>query len=357
MGLKCFKPHGLKHSTLLEKKKSTKRFRYILSCCFFVYIICYIITYKLQGIPLFLTSRLDLYAGSGGLGVLGRITEFMGPYLLILVYYELKYYRTTLKRKRFLIVCIIIEGITMLLSGSKGALIGLFTPLFILGFICDSSFLSQIKHKGLIITGLILIAFIIISIQSTSEDLDVGLHLLQRIISAGDIYFLSYPNDAIMHVKGNWIDFLLGPILKTFRLIKSTELPIGNQIFQIWNDSGINGGPNSRINVMSLVCFGPLGGAIFCFLGGLYISFIRNYLSRIIPNNPILFAIYGAIYSRCIGIQTDPTQFINNCVSVFIGLCLLLIIIWGIYYLQKRKSIESHIKLHRSILISNENSK
>lgn len=100
-----------------------------------------------------------------------------------------------------------------------------------------------------------------------------------RIFNSGDIYVLSYPNDALFKIPAehNGIISLFKDLLATFRIISTNEIPpsLGNIAFNIYSTTEI-GGANARQSLFGYYYFGFMITFVFIFLG-LTMSFLGMF--------------------------------------------------------------------------------
>lgn len=296
-----------------------------------VLIFSILFTYIKLGIPLFLDSRLELYDDSGGLGVFGRIIDVLQIVVLTYSFYIIVYNKLAKKLKNTVITVIAIICISLFLSGSKSAMILPFYVLFILALTVNGRFLNIIKHKGIVLSLIIISSLIIIIIQSDSQT-EAILSLMRRLVSSGDTFYQAYPSGIIYHIKGGSMDFILGPFLKTFRIIDYTEDGIGNQIFWQMTHNSLNAGPNPRISVLTYVCFGYYKSIIACYIFGIITSIIRNKLSQHIYKNPLVIGFYAYVYIRILVFPTDITWSVTNLTNLIIVgfLCGIFILLYNV---------------------------
>lgn len=331
IGLFTYKAPQLKNY-IIVKTYSTKNIFYLISICSSIYIIFMLYTYAVFGIPLFMDSRLELYQNAKGLGIIGRICDVFQIISFTAIFYFLKFYYTTKRIRLYFYTIIVFLMLTLFLNGSKSALMIPFNIIFVLGFVAHSDFLTSLKkYNILIISSVILFSIFVISVQNEGDSI---LYLLERLVAFGDIYYQSYVNDIIYEVEGSYVDFIFGPFLKTFRLYSSNVASIGNQVFQIMTDNyEINAGPNPRLSVLALVCFGFVGSIIFSYFIGVLASYLRNVLSLKIRKNIFYLSVYVFIYIKILPLEVDVSLSVNNFTSLLISVTFFYVMI----YILKKK--------------------
>lgn len=107
----------------------------------------------------------------------------------------------------------------------------------------------------------------IFSDQNYNRIIDL-LGVIFEIFNSGDIYVLSYPNDALFKIPAehNGIISLFKDLLATFRIISTNEIPpsLGNIAFNIYSTTEI-GGANARQSLFGYYYFGFMGSLLFSF--------------------------------------------------------------------------------------------
>lgn len=227
-------------------------------------ILLQLFSYSRFGIPLFNdNSRLATYTGSGGYGVIIRITGFLSIYLMFYIFSRYINNKGVQWGKFLLLFSpLIIFGI---LSGSRSSFIG-----FIFGFWGYKKFykgeeILLSKYKGLLVP-FVAVAVLTFGLQQSSNLLGSILSFAERVAACGDLYWYALPNDtwADVTIKTPYKDLLvsfLGPL----RLMaeSSADVPIGFQLTQLVNnDFDKMTGPVELFPVASLIYFGYGGGII-----------------------------------------------------------------------------------------------
>ncbi|WDF62894.1 O-antigen polymerase [Flavobacterium sp. KACC 22763] len=268
-----------------------------------------LLTYIVVGIPILLDSRMSTFAGGSGFGFVGRLLEVVSVVGTFILLYRVFYCKEISKMgKLYNYLYLFSVIIFLLLSGNKTNLIFLVYYLFFLNLfmlkIKGNSVAGVIKkiskfQKILILSSIPLI-FVVMYVQlvnsgSESEDSPL-LALGQRIISFGDIYYMTFPDNVIriMNHDSGLLQLFKDP-LGMLRIVSWEKLPLdcGVEIYQYHYPNGTLSGPNARYNYFAILYFGTLGQIIYCFILGLITSFMRNTFFKLLPNN----IIYGAIYT------------------------------------------------------------
>ncbi len=280
-----------------------------------------LLTYVVVGIPLLLDSRMSTFAGGSGFGFVGRILEIVSVVGTFILLYRMFYY-TGISRigKFYNYLYLFLVLIFLLLSGNKTNLIFLVYYLFFLNLymlkIKGSSVIEIVKkiskfQKVLILSSIPLI-FAVMYIQlvnsgSESENSPL-LALGQRIISFGDIYYMTFPDNVIriMNNDSGFLQLFKDP-LGMLRIVPWEKLPLdcGIEIYQYHYPNGTLSGPNARYNYFAILYFNMIGQIIYCFVLGLITSFMRNTFFKLLPNNIIFGAIYTLFGINLIYIYQD----------------------------------------------------
>lgn len=284
------------------------------------------LTYYLQGVPLFMESRLDLYANSGGVGILGRFETVLSLFCL-LYSFDIIYSR---KRGRWIaFLFLFLWTLSAVLSGSKSAFMGILNAYFFFSFyvIYKKVFFKKVIKYLL----LAVIVGIIILVAQRGSDISSSLYMLFfRFIANGDIYWEAYPlnlQDSI--VIQNPILHLFQGLLGGLRLVDYSDPSLGTAIgFQVHRTvypelSDLSVGPNARIPILSFILF-KWYGLFFSFLLGCIVSFVLFKLYKYLPQGIIGTTIYALFYMNFITFITDPVLACANFFNTLLGLFVLL---------------------------------
>lgn len=325
-------------------RKSSKFKIYVFIVSSFLYTILMLYTYIKIGIPLFMPSRLALFSEGGGIGFIGRVISIYGTISLFFLFYlhdcKDKPCNTYIK----IYFCFYI--VTLFLSGSKSTVLNIFIVYFayLLCYGSKKQILWIKKHQYKVIGCVVLSAMIVILLQSGTEDNPI-LSFIIRLVSSGDVFYMSYPNKVILDIdNSNSLTLLFGEFLGTFRFVSWNDIPrpLGMQLFEYHSGYDASIGPNSRHNIIGLFVFGYYGGILFSFLVGLLVSYIRSKFFLLKVNHrPILSIFFIALYSSVVASETDITlliaQVVNLIISFLLGVLVFVITIPGFILIYKKR--------------------
>lgn len=311
-----------------------------------IYMVLQLVSYGLIGIPLLLSSHIDIYNNSGGLGILGRALDVLKPCAIFMLVWFLFKRSGSVSFKSYQYFFLLMVLLFFALSGSKGEfmLLGFIIFCFL---ILNASRLKQVFRKLRRLEILITVAgfcfvFFTIFVQPTENG--ITSNNLQffafRLVSSGDAYFFSYPNYNIEHINGSQPFLaLFGDIFSTVRLIPREQQPqiLGLQLFQMFSKLDIITGPNARHNVFGYVYFGFLGSIFFSYVIGFLLSLVRNRLYFNLRRNTFTQLFFVLVYINLAGIETDPPQAISGIENVILILPVV-IFITGFFYLILKKN-------------------
>lgn len=337
MGLYFFNFKKVKEQTCLSKEQfEDKQFKlkshlksqtkYLYLYLSFIFIFLQLLTYIKMGIPLFLSSRLTLYEGSGGWGILGRILDILIPIVIIGSFYIRNYFNKERFLRYYTVIILMFAFIVHILSGSKGAILNFFTLYFLFLLMYTPSKIGLYrKYEKYAVLFTLLGVFLIFSIHDSGEH--PILSFLNRLIGSGDVFYQGYFDDKIQNINGTPIALLFTDILGTYRIIPWNELPrpIGMQLYNMVYNVDLSMGANARHNYLGLICFGFVGSIIFSYLIGCLLSYIRAKLyMTFFSKGFILVTFYILILQGVIYAETDFTMFISRLNSMFVTYSFLL---------------------------------
>ncbi|HWD88587.1 MAG TPA: hypothetical protein VG367_10705 [Mucilaginibacter sp.] len=349
-GLFTFK--SLRRREILSKVKVVRiEDEELLEKIFFVtvssiYIMIQLASYGLIGIPLLLSSHIDIYNNSGGLGILGRALDVLKPCAIFMLVWFLFKRSGSISFKTYQYFFLLMLLLFFALSGSKGEfmLLGFIVFCFL---ILNASRFKQVFRKLRRLEILIIgagLCFVFFTIFAQSTENGITSNNLQffafRLVSSGDAYFFAYPNHNIEHISGSQPFLaLFGDIFSTVRLIPREQQPqiLGLQLFQMFSKLDIITGPNARQNVFGYVYFGFFGSIVFSYLIGFLLSLVRNRLYFNLRRNIFTQLFFVLLYINLAGIETDPPQAISEVENVMLILPVI-IFITGFFYLMLKKS-------------------
>lgn len=306
--------------------KISSRYFYAYSVISLIYIISNLIIYYAVGIPVFSEFRLASVGVGGGFGVINRLIHVYNP---ISVYFSLCFYFSKkIKFKRFSVFILVCNLIIIILSGSKSAFLGLIQGIFLFFLLNRQHFgyhLFMLKKKQkllFIIAGGMAIVTIIL--QTNSNLFSSFASLMFRIVSYGDVYYLSYPNQIIESVsKTNIFIVVFGDLLRTLRLLPKELAPpgIGFEIYNLANGTIDSiAGPNPRHNIYGYVNFGFWGCLPFSFICGCVLNFVRRLFLTSYRSTQFRKILVLIIYLNVVSIETDPPasiMYMNNLLLLF----------------------------------------
>lgn len=357
IGFFVFKPINIKKNKETSKVSRLRystvaKYLYVLSVLLWIF--SQLFVYYKVGIPLFMDSRLETFAGGTGFGIFGRIIPVTSSIAIIIAMYKifiLHSYKSVI-HKYFDYFVILFTIIVAFLSGSKGALLGMiFTMFFIILFnyraFSDKSIIKKIKNikrkQRIIFLLAIGAAFFTIIVQFTLKYGDKNVNplipLMMRFVNTGDVYMYAYPNGFIENMQGgNPILALFKDFFGMLRLISWEELPkhIGLQLYQDMHNTDDIKGPNARHNVFGLHYFGVIGSLILSFLLGMLTSYLRNKLYYKVNISVLGMVTYILLAQKALAFESDPPYIISQYVSIFIVFLPLLFISYLLAIVQKR---------------------
>lgn len=302
--------------------------KFVFYICFVIWLIIKVVTYSLQGIPIFLESRLTLYSESGGLGVLGRIETIIALFCTLYSFYVLDEKRSG----RFIAyLYLFLWAISAVLSGSKSAFLNLISIAFFYMFFVARRKIKLKKFVKYFVLAIVC-AVLVIVIQRGSDLGNAFLMLVIRFVASGDIYWEAYPlgleNSIIIE---NPMLHVFQGLLGGLRFIDYSDPAIGTALgFQVhWTvypelaDKAL--GPNARIPILSYVMYG-WGGLLFSFIVGYLVSFVTFKLYSFFPKGLLGTTMYAVCYMNALSYITDPILGSSNLFNTILG-CLLLLFI------------------------------
>ena len=292
-----------------------------------------LLTYGIVGLPILMDSRLTTYAGGTGFGFVGRIVDVVGATGTILLFYRIFYKRYVGVNRLYNYVYLIFLIFFLIVSGNKTNLVFLVYYLFLLQM-CMSRFMDgkvQMINRKIAKTQLWLflisipLIFFVIYVQyvitvGSSDNLDAFSSLLFRILSFGDIYYMTFPHEVILRMNhDNAFMQLFKDFLGTYRIVPWQQLPTDCGI-EVMNYHGGNAnvGPNARYNYFAMLYFGSFGQVFYCFILGLVTSFIRNTLYRNLPNRMIFIILYILVNFNLLYILQDQSYTFGHNLNILL---------------------------------------
>lgn len=314
-----------------------------------------LLTYLIVGLPILMESRLTVYSGGTGFGIVGRMVDTISGIGIFLLFYRVFYCDNKFLGNCYNFFYLLFVFFALIVSGNKSNLIFLVYYLFVLNLfmlkIKGNTVFHTIKKiqkiQNLLLISSIGLVFFVISIQlaTSGSDTDFSSSLLvlgKRIVSFGDIYYLSLPNGVITQLRDKYGPFLqlIKDPLAMFRIIPYADLPKDNGFaVSAYHYGDIAAGPNPRYNYFAMLYFDNyFAQAFYCFTIGLFLSFLRNKLFYIMPRNILFGTIYALFATNIIyGFQDMPTM-ILKCTSII----YFFPMVFGLTYITMR-----FLKIHR----------
>ena len=305
---------------------------------FFICIIFQVVYYTQQGFVVQMLSKLDKYVNAiSGLAIFERCSFFLKIYCTL---YSVKNFKSNNKIYRlwsYLFVGYL--TITLVLSGSKGALLYLIYIYFYVQYFIKRIAISK-KIIIICFISVVLIGFITLSINFIylgETDYSLAfLTLFRRVIMYGDIYYECYVDDIIDQVTINHLlNDLLVPVLAPFRLMDYTDIQDLTPSIQVHNIIypeliDVNVGPNNRNPFLFYVYFGPIFGALFSFIIGLFTSKVLFSSLMYIKKNIFSLTIYVGLSISVISFVTDFNLGVGNMITVVFGYLFYKVIIMAV---------------------------
>lgn len=328
----------------LRVKDEELLMKWIFIMSSFIYIGVTLMSYRLLGIPLFQSSRLDINANAqGGLGILSRFSDISG---ILCIYGSISYFfvKTNVRFVNILKVTNILFFLVFsTLSGSKSSFM-LLPTLFFCYAVVNKEALPNVytrlkKSEFKFIFGATLGAFIVMSF-SNENFLGTLISLLIRLIGSGDVYWLAYPNGTIERLNGsNAFVALFQSFLGFFRIIPHSKFPepLGYTLSSYFYNLTNLTGANARHNIFGYVYFGEYGCYLFSFILGSIIGIVRSLFLRLQNQGIFYKLLIILLYINIFSLEGDVTLYsvyLNNILLVFF---VLFIFVLMIYYLHLKR--------------------
>lgn len=309
-----------------------------------------IFIYAFKGIPLFMESRLNVIGEDILFKFYNRLKDvFYIPVILLMFYFIFSRKHTSFKKYSFLVLSFVI--VSNILNGAKSALISLVMIYFIFSIFQlknneQKSFNILRKHNKKIFILALLGAVIVVTFSE--ETTNPLFFILYRIFIGGDSFFMTFPYGAIENFvsRDNWFINLFASPLSLLGIISPNDVPspLGFDIMAYHNKINLFKGPNPRHNILGYVYIGYYGSILFSFIIGLFFSFIRNKLYKMLTPGPMGLIIYGSLLFSVIKIETDFYNALADLINTLI--CLLFIFIGYVLSKVQKNDIKynySHI--------------
>ncbi|PKH20174.1 hypothetical protein CIG19_18655 [Enterobacterales bacterium CwR94] len=293
-----------------------------------LFVLCQSLVYYTSGIPLLMTSRMEIFSGGGGFGIVSRIIQVTQMITIVVAFYRLLFIKKGFLYKLLDSLVIIFGLFVAVLSGSKSAILFMifsisYVAIFSHRFDVSPKIFRRINRISFLLLFLGIIGGIItIVFQTGNSNIEKALTVLaMRFINTGDVYFMAYPNGQIENMEhGNFFLALFKDFFGAFRIIDWDKLPVnlGLQIFwSIYNTDMISG-PNPRHNVFGLFYLGPVLSVFYSFSVAYFISYIRNKVLLKTSPDFMGLILYVLLASSTIYMEQDMTYAIGQLISISI---------------------------------------
>lgn len=291
-----------------------------------LFVLCQFIVYYTSGIPLLMASRLEIFSGGGGFGMVNRVIQVTQMIAIAVSFYRLLFIKRSIVYKIIDIFVILFGLLVAVLSGSKAAILFMifslsYVAIFAHRFNVSPKIFRKINRISLFLLMLGLGGGIItIVYQTGNSDLNQALSILaMRFINTGDIYYMSYPYGRIESMEhANFFLALFKDFFGAFRIVDWDKLPVnlGLQVFWSYYNTDMISGPNPRHNVFGLFYLGPVLSVFYSFFIGYIISYIRNKV--LLKTTPDFMGLifYVLLASNTIYMEQDMTYAIGQIISI-----------------------------------------
>lgn len=315
------------HTSLKNELFLTNRLFYIT---YILYIFLTLFSYWRFGIPIFNeNSRLATYTNSGGFGIIQRFQVFLFTYSVFYLIARFLSQRISLIRLIILLIPFIIIGI---LSGSRSS----FKNYIFIFWAVKYFYLGinpKISNYKWLIISFICVGIITFFIQ-TGNLRSALFGFYERTIAAGDLYWMSLPNEVWDKVQIHEpIKYILNGLLTPLRIMSGyNETAIGFQLFNIVVGLDKLSGPVACYPVASYILFGTIGGLFFSFLQA-YICAHLLKLFYVRSNSLLICAFSYYCYNMSLSFLSDAAYAMGNIANIIFNVCLLfaIFVIIGFY--------------------------
>ncbi|MBD5267196.1 MAG: oligosaccharide repeat unit polymerase [Bacteroides sp.] len=301
------------------------------------------IQYKMMGIPIFMSSRLNMMADAGGAGILTRFISICRAFTIIMGFYYMQKNNSAPLLRKFAIFYLIYVVITCILSGSRGSVLIFGTAFFyyVVAFRETysklNSYLSKYEFKILFVLAFLTIAVNILKFGNLSTGIEM---LGVRILSFGDTYYYAYPNNLIEQVDDSQpFKSIFSSFLGFFRIYSYSELPnpIGLDLFNFFSKNGDIGGPNARHNIVAYLYFGLFGGLLFSYILGWATGYFRKLFFKTRHKTLLGIAVSAWLYGAACGIETDINLYFFKLNSFIIAVPIIIVLAFILFVLAKMR--------------------
>lgn len=291
-----------------------------------LFISCQLIVYYTSGIPLLMASRLEIFSGGGGFGMVNRVIQVTQLITIAVAFYRLLFINKGILYKITDFTVIIFCILVAVLSGSKSAVLFIIFSLSYVAIFAHRFAVSAYVFKRINRISFILFMFglfgglLTIVYQTGNSDLNTAVSVLaMRFINTGDIYYMSYPYGQIENMDaGNFFLALFKDFFGAFRIVSWDKLPVnlGLQVFWSHYNTDMVSGPNPRHNVFGLFYLGPILSVFYSFAIGYTLSYIRNKILMNVKPDFLGLIFYVLLASNTIYMEQDMTYAIGQLISI-----------------------------------------
>jgi len=303
-------------------------------------------------------AKILLY--TGGWGIVKRINFSLVNFVLAIPLIKLFHpgIKVSSNQKIFYITCLFMCVLILISMGSKSSLVIILNILFAL-FLINKTYGISIKDRLLTIknielilkyakrTFIIAVSFMFLIIILSGVETSSGDSLITRLVASGDVFYFFYVFDIQGDFHYTALDYLphfFNPLLGMFRLAEY-EFGIGvyvlNYAIGLPMDADAVFGPNAQFPIEGLIYFGVYGAAVYAFIVGAIISFIRvKMLAKIGPYpNCFLLMLYVVLSSLIVTMGTDVPLFMQMFFDHLIFGSIIIILSLALLPILKRSKI------------------
>lgn len=304
--------------------------QYLFVVSYLTYIFITLLSYKLLGIPIFKDgSRLSTYTGSG-YGILTRFSPILYTYV---IFYFIHLFHSTKDLRRIIIYIMLLLPLIIIgiLSGSRSSFLSIIFIFWGYSTFYKHSEPKLRQYKWLIVS-FVVVSIISFSIQFSGDFIYATKMFLQRIVSCGDLYWESLPNDTWKKVIINRpYEFTFMGLLGPLRILNPhlAEIPIGFQLTNIVYPeiAGTSTGPVALFPLFGLICFGYIGGLFFSFFQALLTSVLLN-LVFVKSNSIIISSMFFFAFSSFLFLLGDISAGLGYCLDILISYGFVLFLLF-----------------------------
>lgn len=304
----------------------------VFFCASSIFILSTLASYAVIGIPFFMSSRLDAAVGAGGFGILAR---FAGPCQFFAVYYCYHFLFNknlgNIHLRNFARLVLGMSLIFSLLSGAKSAFF-MYAIVYFFYAVTQKSHREGIlktlrKREPTLIVIVLIVAIGVVVFRGGDSISEASLELVQRFVGSGDIYWMAYPNDAMMTIDSEGgMMAIFGPLLSTVRIVSPDQvpIPIGIDLFKMYYNVDSLMGPNARHNVFGLLYFGQVGSVVFSAILGLLLGAMRSLFINSTFTSLFRTILICFIYFAMCSLEVDITYVMGEITSLIMAMTLLV---------------------------------